>query len=311
MNSLSVVIINWNSREDTLACLDSLLGQVPEGTQVILVDNGSEDGSEAAVRGRFPSVQVYQSRENLGFAEGANRGIERAAGEWVFVLNNDTTLEPDCMPRLLRAADEAPPGVGMLQPWLVFADRPNVVNSRGVQLARLGQAHDLGYNSPRPDAPSTEEVFCVTGGAGLYRRDMLDALRLSSGFFDRTFFMYFEDVDLGWRARLAGWSALSVGDAAVRHGFQASSQRHGRNWVSVQCRKNRIRMLLKNASRSLLARSTTHAVRELTRELYPEIGLASWREAQVALRDGYRQRPEVRRLISVERTAVEQRWMAR
>src|SRR5713101_5004470 len=115
--------------------------------------------------------------------------------------------------------------VGMLQSRIVFKQRPDQTNSTGVLLFRNGTIVDRAYEKSVRADESVEEIFCVSAGAALYRRAMLEDIRLASGFFDRTFFMYFEDVDLGWRGRLAGWSAVYVPSARVLHAFQGSSSR--------------------------------------------------------------------------------------
>ncbi|RYE90346.1 MAG: glycosyltransferase family 2 protein, partial [Myxococcales bacterium] len=207
--SMSVLLVNWNSREDTLRCLASLeaQGASSDGCEVILVDNGSTDGSVEAVRARFPRTLVVAENDNLGFAEGCNRGLAVATRPWVFTLNNDAELEPGGLATLRRELEQLPATTAALQPCLVFRDDPTRLNSTGVEMMTNGSARDRGFNEPRT-TPMARDVFCPTAGAAVYRRTALDQVRLSSGVFDRTFFMYVEDVDLGWRLQLAGWSTL-------------------------------------------------------------------------------------------------------
>ncbi len=114
---------------------------------------------------------------------------------------------------------------------------------------------DRDFRKPVREGDLVEEIFCPTAGAALYRRKMLDQVCLQTGYFDRTFFMYWEDLDLGWRCRLAGWKSLYIPTAIVYHRYQGSSKSKGKRYAEFQCRKNRLRGLLKNGSFRLMLRS--------------------------------------------------------
>src|SRR6185369_12907175 len=204
---LSVVIVNWNSRDDLAECLDSMRAQTYRDLEVIVVDNGSEDGSVAMMKERYAEFKLLDEGENLGFAEGCNRGIAVTTGEWVAMLNNDAVAEPRWAETLVAAAAAGPPELGMLQSLMLFKQRPDVVNSTGIELDRYGGGVDRGEGAARADAQEPADIFCCCAGAAAYRRSMLEQIKLKSGYFDKQHFMYSEDLDLGWRARLAGWSA--------------------------------------------------------------------------------------------------------
>ena len=306
--AITILIVNWNSQEELLQCLSTVVAQTGDQDQVVVVDNGSHDESCAAVRRRFPGVELVEAGENLGFAEGCNRGIEQASGAWIFTLNNDAELMEGCLERLRDTASRAGQRVGMLQPKMLFRDAPEQLNSTGVLLFREGKASDRDFGTPLAEHRPSPDVFCVTAGAALYRKSMLDAVGLSTGVFDRTFFMYFEDVDLGWRCRLAGWSARYVDDAAVLHGFQSSSRRRGERWVERHCKLNRLRMLLKNASYGMLLRSVPVSLSDLGWLALRE-GSAGVRDAAIAVRDGLATRREVGSRQQRSRRAVEERWV--
>jgi GT2 family glycosyltransferase len=308
--SISVVMVNWNGREDTLRCLRSLEAQTDRGFAIVLVDNGSADGSVEAVRREFPRVEILETGENLGFAEGSNRGIAATRSAWVATLNNDTVADPRWIEELRRAASAASPRVGMLQSQVVFMGEHDLLNSTGVLLYRDGHASDRDAYAPVRRDDREEEVFCPTAGAALYRRSMLDAVKLESGYFDRTFFMYFEDVDLGWRCRLAGWEARYVPSARVHHAFQASSKRQPGRFVGTHLRRNRMRMLLKNGSLAFVGAG-------LPRTLYEACELVVWhgpralRDVGAAVVDGLAQRRAIERLVAASgrgRRATEERW---
>ncbi len=307
--SLSIVVVNWNAATDLRRCLEALAAQDADGFEVVLVDNGSTDGSVDAARAVLPDARIVQTGANLGFAAACNAGIEASRGDWVLTLNNDTVADAAFVRVLSDAARRAEDDVGMLQPRVELRGRERL-NSTGVVVYRDGSAEDRDFERPLGSRPDADEVLCITAGAGLYRRAMLDAVRLPDGWFDPGFFMYFEDVDLGWRCRLAGWRALYVPEAVVEHVFQGSSRRHGRYFVTTQCMRNRVRTLLKNASLRMILRSLPRTASDLLWLLQHAGGsaLADWLRA---VQHAARQRPAVSRLSASGRRALERRWVAR
>jgi len=304
---LSVVIVNWNSRDDLAECLDSMRTQTHRDLEVIVVDNGSEDGSVDMVRARYPEVKLLEERENLGFAEGCNRGIAVATGTWIATLNNDAVAEPRWAEALVVVAQSAPPELGMLQSLMLFKQRPDVVNSTGIELDRHGSGVDRGEGASRADAQRPEEIFCCCAGAAAYRRTMLDRIKLSSGYFDQHHFMYSEDLDLGWRARLAGWSARYVPDSVVFHRYHGSSDRHGPLWLKTMSTTNRVRTLLKNGSLQLIARQSP-ALLLMSLTLSTRAGRDGFRAMLRAIKSGLDSRPEVDLIRTRRRREVEARW---
>jgi GT2 family glycosyltransferase len=307
--SVSVVIVNWNGRAMLEECLRSLGAQTDGDFETIVVDNGSTDGSVEMLGRDFPRVRRVETGENLGFAEGVNRGVEVAEGAWIATLNNDAVADPRWMAELRAVAKAAPPRLGMIQSRVVFKHQPGRTNSTGVLLFANGGAKDRDFDAPVRAGDREEEVFCPTAGAALYRRAMLEETRLSTGVLDRTFFMYFEDVDLGWRCRLAGWSALYAPAALVLHAFQASSRRHRGRFIGLHLRRNRLRMLLKNGSLGLCARSLPRTIFDVCEAVVWQ-GPAVLPSFAAAARDGLRQRGEVRRMARAPREAIERRWLS-
>jgi GT2 family glycosyltransferase len=253
--SLSVVVVNWNGRPDLESCLASLAGQTDRMFETIVVDNGSGDGSVEMVRGRFPWACLVETGANLGFAEAANAGIDASRSDWVATLNNDAVAAPDWIARLRESAGSAGPSVGAFQSRVLFRHDRARLNSTGVLLFTDGRSVDRDFDTPARHDDVATPIFCASAGAALYRRAMLEQVRLPSGYFDRRFFMYFEDVDLGWRSRLAGWDAVYEPGATVVHAWQASSSRRGRWFVKVHTKRNHILTLVKNASLPFLVKS--------------------------------------------------------
>lgn len=208
---ISVVIPNYNGMRYLDGCLSSLSVQTFRNFEIILVDNGSADGSARYVAESFPDVRIVKNEENLGFSGGVNSGIRRARGEFILTLNNDTRAERDLI-RCLAEAMDSDEEVGMCASKMLFCD--GRINSTGICLSRSGAAWDRGMGEPDlGQYDEASDVFGPSAGAGLYRRKMLDEI----GLFDEDFFMYMEDVDLAFRGRLAGWRCIYVPSARVHH----------------------------------------------------------------------------------------------
>lgn len=306
--SVSVVIVSWNSKDDLPSCLGSLARQTERDFETIVVDNASSDGSVELVRRDFPWVRVIESGGNLGFAEGCNVGIEAAHGEWIATLNPDAEADPGWMAALRDAARAGDERLGMLQSRIVFRHAPDRTNSTGVHIFRNGSFVDRGFDLPlRRDEPG-DEIFCPSAGAALYRRSMLEQLRLPSGIFDRRFFMYFEDVDLGWRARRAGFTARYVPEATVVHTFHGSAKRIAGSFVAKQCNRNRVRALVKNGSAGYVLRSAPRIFVEMLWNARHD-GLGEIPAYAEAARTAIAERREVDRRARVRPCELERRWV--
>ncbi len=222
--TLSVVIVNWNGERFLRACLGSIFAQGRADVEVIVVDNGSTDGSVELIRGEFPEVRTIVNTENTGFAAANNQGIEAARGRYVLTLNNDTELAPRFFDTLMDAAESSDKEVGM---WAVkilsLEDKSEIDSVGGLLIYPDGLAKGRGRlerDTGQYDAPG--EALIPSACAGLYRKEMLDEV----GKFDADFFAYCEDTDLGLRARLAGWRARSVPGAVVFHHYSGTGGRY-------------------------------------------------------------------------------------
>jgi GT2 family glycosyltransferase len=306
---LSVVIVNWNSCDDLFACLRSLGAQTYRDLEIIVVDNGSSDGSPDMVAAAFPAVVLSRETENLGFAEACNRGIEKSHGEWVAMLNNDACAEPGWAEALAVAIARAPADCGMLQSLLLYQDRPTVINSTGIELTYSGGGRDRDGGKALDGVKPALDLFCPTAGAAAYRREMLDAVKLPTGYFDRSHFMYYEDLDLGWRARLAGWSARYVPESVVLHRWHGSSARHGRAWLDAISTINRLRTLLKNASIPFLFRTIPRTLLEVGKLLWAS-PVDGTRRLALAVQQSATMRERVTSMMSARRREVERAWTA-
>jgi GT2 family glycosyltransferase len=213
---LAAVVLSWNSKAVILAGLESLRLQLRPGDEVLVVDNGSSDGTVEAVRRAHPWAELVENGANLGYAAGNNAGIRRALDRGhgaVLVLNPDTVLEAGAVEALRRALAEAP-SAGSLQPLLLRHGDPSKVDSAGLVPFRSLGAGDLGRDGPAPPATAPPvPIFGPCGAAALYRAEALRA----AGLLDEGLFLLDEDVDLAFRLRMAGFDALLVPAARVLH----------------------------------------------------------------------------------------------
>jgi GT2 family glycosyltransferase len=212
---VAVVIVIWNGMVDTLECLRSFRGDVYPNKQIIIVDNGSSDDSVARIRDSFPDVVILQTGENLGFTGGNNVGIRHAVkngSDYVYLINNDTTVESDALEKLVQAA-EANPQAGLLAPVIHDFDAPRAIWFAGsvVDLRRGAAWHDNSHQPSRTELPY--EVPWATGCAMLLRASLLNDL----GGFDDRYYLSWEDVDLSLRVRNTERSVMVVPKARIYH----------------------------------------------------------------------------------------------
>jgi len=214
-----IAIVNWNGRRLLETCLPAVLAQTYASYKVIVVDNGSGDGSAAWVAERFPQVRLIRNETNIGFCAGNNQAFAATSAPYLAVLNNDAAPEPAWLAELVRAM-ESDPRVGMCASKILRWDRHDILDSAGLAPDRSGTFWEWrGGERDDPQEPAKpHEVFGPSGAAALYRRVMLEQV----GGFDEDFFAYLEDADLAWRARLAGWRCLYVPTARVYHRHSAT-----------------------------------------------------------------------------------------
>jgi GT2 family glycosyltransferase len=246
---ISVIVVNWNGKHFLDTCLTALGRQSFTDFEVILVDNGSADGSEEYVRANFPEVRLLALEENRGFTGGNIAGWKEARGELIILLNNDTEVHPRWLEEIHGASLAYPEAGGFACKMLMFDERTRIDNC-GFELAATGTSFDLGRG--RTDGPEwsrPREVFGACGGAAVYQRSMLEKV----GFFDDDFFMTFEDVDLNFRAQLQGFKCIFVPGAIVYHHLRGTMRKHNARQIFFSQRNNEY-FYLKNMPLPLLLR---------------------------------------------------------
>lgn len=246
---VTVVIPNWNGMDWLPGCLEALRGQSFREFTVLVVDNGSVDGSVAWIRKDYPEVGLLEMGSNRGFAAAINAGVARSTTPFVALLNTDTKADSRWLEELVKTMKAEGPGTFSLASKMLDLSNPDLMENGGDLLTRHGLAFKRGNGCPADQYEREEEVFSPCAGAALYRRDLFNSL----GGFDKSFFAYLEDVDLGFRARLRGYRCLFVPSAAVLHQGYGSSLPRGR-YVRLVTR-NRLLMITKNLPLSTLLKN--------------------------------------------------------
>ena len=232
---LSIVIPNWNGAKFLPTCLDSLLKQTYTNVEVIVVDNASQDDSQALLQQDYAWVRLVELPENRGFTGACNAGILAAQGEYVALLNNDTEVDAGWAAAVVDAFERHPDAGSVASKMLLFDQRDHI-HTAGDYFTRDGRAGNRGvWQQDAGQYDREEYVFSACGGSSAYRRTLLDQV----GLLDDDFFFSLEDVDLGWRAQLVGWRCLYTPAAIVYHHLSATgggvtaSYYDGRNLIYV------------------------------------------------------------------------------
>ncbi|MCI4331483.1 MAG: glycosyltransferase family 2 protein, partial [Thermoplasmata archaeon] len=239
MTLVSVIIPTWNGLPLLRACLAGLSAQSHRELEIIVVDDGSTDGTAEFVRGLGATVRAVVLPGNRGFAVAMNAGFRAARGEQLIALNNDAVPDPEFVAEMVGSSSE---GFDMVASRVVLADS-EFVDSAGITVLRDGGSRERLRNAPA-DSPSVErraEVFGPSAAASLYSRAMLEEV----GGFDESFEAYYEDVDLAWRGRIAGFRCVYNPMARVRHVHSATWGRLSRRKLFL-LERNRLWTLWKD-----------------------------------------------------------------
>lgn len=248
---VAVVVPNWNGVDSLATCLDSLKTQSMRA-EVIVVENGSTDGSQTLLSDKYPQVAVLQQANNLGFAGGVNVGIDHAIKngyDFVALFNNDAIAERNWLEKLLTGMDN--PTTGITTCGFMSIDKTHL-DSTGDQFTVWGLPYPRGRGESNLQKYQDQtDIFGASGGASLYRVSMLKEI----GLFDEDFFAYYEDVDLSFRAQLAGWKVKYVPEAVAYHDT-GSTSRKIKGFTTYQTMKNQPLVVFKNVPRKYLWRVT-------------------------------------------------------
>lgn len=238
--NVSIVIPNYNGMEFIDICLEALLMQV-EPEEIIVVDNGSVDGSRERISEKYPKVQLIALDRNYGFCRAVNEGLRRAATPYVILLNNDTKVCDGFVDALVHALDgdekAFSAGAKMLQ-----YHKTDRIDDAGNFYCALGWAFARGKDKSAHLYEDSDRVFAACGGAAIYRREVMEQI----GYFDEAHFAYLEDIDIGYRAQIFGWHNLYEPKARVYHvGSGTSGSRYNEFKVTYSSR-NSVYLVYKN-----------------------------------------------------------------
>jgi len=231
-----IVVLNWNGKEDTLECLKSLRITSYDNYRVILVDNGSEDDSVVAVKENFPEVEVVETGKNLGFAGGNNVGIEYAMGkgaDYVYLINNDTTVDPDYLKELVAVA-EADPKVGAVGSKICYHSEPDRIWFAGGKINWLkNKGEHIGLDEiDKGQYDETGEVGYLTGCSLLLKREVVEKI----GVLEDDYFLYYEDADYSQRVKNAGYKVMYAPKSKIYHKVSRSTKPGSASYVYYHVR---------------------------------------------------------------------------
>lgn len=241
MQIATVVIPNLNGRKYLKGCLDSLMEQSRQDFSVILIDNGSTDGSADYVKEHYPEVAVKRFPENRGFCAAVNEGIRICTSRYVILLNNDTVCETSFVEKLVQAMEkntECFSGSARM----VQMQNPDRMDNCGDFYCALGWAYTPCKGKPAANYEKPRRVFSACGGAAIYRRELFDRV----GLFDEAHFAYLEDVDVGYRARIFGYENCYIPEAVVQHVGSATSGSAYNEFKVRHASRNSMYLIYKN-----------------------------------------------------------------
>lgn len=232
--TVSIIIVNWNGGEVFRSCLNSLKKLKFDDYELIVVDNGSTDGTE--------ELATIRNNINLGFAGGNNQGLEKARGKYIWLLNNDTLVEPDILNKLVDYMEENR-DVGVIQPKIRIMDKPTLLDNAGSFLTISGFLEHWGYlQKDGPEFNKKRDILSAKGACLFTRQDLVKKI----GLFDPDFGSYFEETDYCWRVWLVGFKVQYCPISEIRHKVGFTSKRMdpvGTNYASL---RNRLCSLIKN-----------------------------------------------------------------
>ena len=243
---LSVIIPNWNGKHLLKICLPSLKKQTFKDFEVVIVDNGSKDGSIEYIEKYFPAVKLVKLENNIGFAPAVNLGLKICVGEMMVLLNNDTEVDKNCLKNLVTAAEKKK-DIGFIAAKILNFNNRKLIDSAGDYIDAVGHADNFGRGEKDSEKfNSSGPLFLATAGGSLFKREVFEKI----GFFDHEYFAYMEDVDFCLRAQLAGIKGWYEPKAVIYHIHKATSSKNPGFTEYLQYR-NMTLTILKNFPKEL------------------------------------------------------------
>ena len=232
--TVTIIIPNFNGKNFIKTCLDSIEKQKYMAFNVVIVDNGSSDGSVQYIQEHYPEATMIQNSENRGFAAAVNQGIKISHSEYIFLLNNDVELEPDCISNLVKCIKKDE-NIFAVSSKMVQYNNRSKMDDAGDEYTILGWTRRVGDGKSLDKYTVERETFSACAGAALYRKSVLDEI----GYFDENFFAYMEDVDISFRARIKGYKCVYCPEAVVYHvGSGTSGGKYNEFKIRLAARNN-------------------------------------------------------------------------
>ncbi len=244
---VSVIIPNWNGKHLLKKCLDSLKLQTFKDFEVLIIDNGSKDGSQKFIKKKYPKVNLIELKNNIGFSGAINLGVKICTGNYMFLLNNDTKVDKNCIKNLVTSVKKKK--AGLIAAKILQMDHPKLIDSAGDYIDAVGHANNIGFGDYANNYNNSGFVFLVCGGGCLIKREVFETI----GFLDHDYFAYMEDVDFSLRAQFAGFKIFYEPSAIIYHKHKATSSKIPAFTEYLQYR-NMTMTIIKNFPLELFAR---------------------------------------------------------
>lgn len=248
---VAVITLNWNGKKHLDDCLNSLLKLNYPNFEIIVVENGSTDGSKEYLLKNFSKkIKIIDLSENTGFAKGNNLAMQEAFKDpevkYIATINNDTKVDARWLAQMVEMIEKNN-SIGMIAPKINFFYEPGLIDSAGIVISADGGGMNRGFKEKDVGQyEKIEEIFGACAGAALYSREMLEKIKLDDdNYFDNDHFAYYEDLDLAWRARLAGYKCMYVPSAKVWHVHSATSISYS-PFKAFHVQRNRLYTIVKN-----------------------------------------------------------------
>lgn len=257
MSKLTVCIVTWNSEKYIRNCLKSLVKQSYTNFDLLIIDNNSKDNTLQIVNEIAPFAQIIESKTNLGFCGGHNLGMKISKGEYYMPFNPDIVAEENFLLKMVEAIEMSDDITGSVSGKLLRYDpilnkKTNIIDSTGIYFKKNRRSLDRGAEElDNGQYDKVQYVFGSSGAAPLYKKKMLEDIKINEQYFLEYFFAYREDVDLAWRAQHRAWKCIYYPQAIAYHVRNNTPQKRKQmsKMVNMHSVKNRLLLLLQNETR--------------------------------------------------------------
>lgn len=306
----SVIVLNWNGLEFLEGCLSSLEKQSIKDYEIIFVDNGSSDQSVNYIKTNFENVMILDLKENLGYCRANNKGYNKATGKYIAFINNDTIVHENWLESQISFLEKYPE-YSFCSSKMLLMDNQGIIDNVGTSFSTAGVGRKIGWmQEDVGQFEENQEVFGVCGGAALLRKTMLEDI----GVFDEDFFIIGEDIDLSFRAQIAGYRGIYIPEAIVYH--KVAPKRGDNSDFSIYySNRNLVWTLIKNMPTLLLLKYmlsiTAYHSLSMIRSIMNGKGSVVFKakyDALKNLKSMYRKRKEIQNLRKISLKELDKRF---